>query len=114
MAAGLTPTYGTNWYFVYTGSAAAGNTLPFQMWPKAGSVNLQLPFIPRKMVWETVSGAQGDRCVITDNAGTPFVQWVATGADFMPPLEWERELWESGPIGAIITVFDSGELWIYP
>ncbi len=114
MAAGVTATFSTNWYFIFASSASAGFTLPFQMWPKAGSVNLHIPFIPQRMVWETRTGAAGDRCVITDNAGTPFAQWIATGAAFMPPLEWVRNPKESAPIGAIITVFDSGELWVYP
>ena len=100
----------------YTGSAAAGFTLPFDLWPAAGYAGPTSPFIVQRAVWTSVTAAQNDQVIITDAHDTTnniFMHFVATGADFVPPQEWKHGNRESAPYGAVITRFDSGELILY-
>ncbi len=114
MAAGVTAVYNANaWVISYASSAAAGYTLPFNLWPGATEPNRSKPFLPKRLVWTSVSASAGDKVIIQDNAGNDYVLFVASGADYQPPQEWKRSKDESGPIGAIITQFDSGELLVY-
>lgn len=116
MAAGITLVSNANqWVITYASSAAAGYTLPFDLWPAAGYAGAISPFIVQRAVWTSVSAAQGDQVIITDahNSSDIFMHFVATGADFQPPQEWKHGNREGAPYGAIITQFDSGELILY-
>lgn len=89
-------------------ATTATHTLPFTIW--SGSA-----FIPQRMVWIGKASAAGDEVIITDQIAATHVWFhvVATGADFEPPQEWKRHKYESGPYGAIITTFGSGELTVF-
>lgn len=119
MAAGITLVTNANpWVITYTGTAAAGFTLPFDLWPAAGYVGPTSPCIIQRWVWigngaDSKQTAQGDEVIITDVKGNPFLELIATGADFEPPQEWKRQKNEGAPFGAIITKFDSGVLYGY-
>jgi hypothetical protein len=114
MAAGIVLVSNANaWIVTFASSAGAGFTLPFDLWPGATEPNRSKPFVPWRLVWVDVAGTAGDQVIITDNAGNEYVHFVSTGADYEPPQEWKRSKGESGPVGAIITRFDSGELTIY-
>ena len=111
----MTVTYNANaWVIKYTGSAAAGFTLPYKLYPGATEPNLLKPFLPKRMVWNSGdSGAAGNKVIIQDSQANDFALFISTGADYEPPQEWKRAKDESGPIGAIITQMDAGELIVY-
>lgn len=115
MAAGVAVTTNANaWVVTYASSAAAGYTLPFKLWPFAAEKNRSVPFLPKRIVWNSGDlGAATNKAIIQDNAGNDYVLLIATGADYEAPQEWKRAKDEAGPIGAVITEFDSGEMIIY-
>jgi hypothetical protein len=116
MAAGIVlVTKANQWVITFTGSAAAGFTLPFNLWPAAGYAGPISPFIVQRAQWTSVSAAAGDQVIITDahNSSDIWMHFVATGADFQPPQPWSHNSREGAPYGAIITQFDSGELILY-
>jgi len=113
MAAGVSLTYGNNWVVAYASSASAGFTLPYDLWPGATEPNRSKPFIPRRLIWIAGDAAvAGNKVIIQDNSGVNIVEFTATGADYEPPQDWKRAYAESGPIGAIITQFDAGLLYV--
>jgi hypothetical protein len=100
------------WIVTYNGST--GSALPFDLWPGATEPNRSKPWLPSRVVWMAGDLAvAGNKVIIQDNAGNDFIKFIATGADYEPPQEWKRGRKESAPIGAIITQFDAGELFIY-
>lgn len=117
MAAGIVLVTNANpWVITYTGSAAAGFTLPFHLWPAAGYVGPISPCIIQRWVWIAGdSAAAGNKIIITDDSGSgnEFLRLTATGADYEPPQEWARQKKEGAPYGAIITQFDAGILYAY-
>ena len=119
MAAGVVVVTNANpWIISYTASAAAGFTLPYQLWPTLGYAGPTSPCIVQRWVWlgngaGSKTTSAGDEVILTDLEGNNFLELIATGADFEPPQEWKRQRNEGVPYGAIITRFDSGVLYGY-
>lgn len=115
MAAGIVLVTKANpWIITFTGSAAAGFTLPFNLWPAAGYAGPTSPCIVQRWVWLAGDSAVAtNKVIITDIQGNAFLEFIATGADYEPPQEWKRQRNEGAPLGAIITQFDAGVLYGY-
>src|ERR1700676_2494032 len=109
MAAGVDIVIANVWTITFNGSTAA-HTLPYQIWPLAGYAGPVSPFLVKRAVWLSKAAAQNDEVILTDVLGNPLgIHFIATGADFEPPQEWNRSKEEAEGYGAIIKKLDSGE-----
>jgi hypothetical protein len=112
MAAGIDVVFDTNITITYNGTTAT-HTLPFKLWPSATEPNQLQPFIPTRAVWTSKGATASDEVIIQNSQGTDWLHLVADGTNFMQPLPLKTGRGEPGPVQAIITKFDSGELILY-
>ena len=121
MAAGVDADFGGNpWVITFNGSTAA-HTLPYSMIPGQNNSNGQAyPWSPKRIRWVSKTAAQGDQVIIKDLPGAPagttnqrvVVHFVASGAD-QDGVDEARPRAHELYVGAQITTFDSGILYIY-
>jgi hypothetical protein len=106
--------------WVITFDSGGGSALPYTVLGVQATTNIAMVFRPTRIVWTSPNAGAGDQVILQDLPGvggtaTPrdVLNFVASGADYMPPQEWKPAAHEAGFVGLVITQFDSGTLQIY-
>lgn len=119
MAAGVDADFGGNPIVITYNGVNAAHTLPYSMFPAQGN-GIALPWMPKRIRWVSKTAAAGDEVIIKDLPGNPagttnqreIVHFVASGAD-QDGVDEARPRGHELYIGAQITTFSSGTLYIF-
>lgn len=111
-------TNGSPWTITFV--SGGGVALPATVLGVQQTPQIAMVWRPTRVVWTSASASAGDQVILQDlpgvgGTGTPrdILNFVASGADYMPPQEWKPAGHEAGFVGLVVTQLDSGRLQIY-